>query len=89
MPEIFYELPADTSAVGPPPELANVRGVHIRPLSALVLVAGYMAYGGPDPGDAWKKLAWKWFRHFLWHELHRRRRRHYPYIRQSTYQGPH
>lgn len=78
MPELYYELPPVAGA----PSLAemprSLRGSPIKIVSLAALVAGMAAYGGlPDPED-WQRWFNKAMRHWLWHEMHRRRRKHYP-----------
>jgi hypothetical protein len=78
MPEIFYELPPVSAA----PSLAelprSVRGAPIKVIGLAALVAGRLAYASaPDPED-WQRWLNKAVRHWLWHEAHRRRRRHFP-----------
>lgn len=78
MPEIFYELPPVSAAPSLGELGRSVRGATIKPISLAALAAGLLAYSAaPDPED-WQRWLNKAVRHWLWHEAHRRRRRHFP-----------
>jgi hypothetical protein len=78
VPEIYYEVPPAEviPQLGPLPR--SIAGTPIKLVSLAAVVAGALAYAAPpDPND-WQKWANKAFRHWLWHEAHKRRRRHFP-----------
>lgn len=88
MPEIYYELPSadDTPSLlelGP-----SVRSSPIKYVSLATLAAGALAYAHPPRPDDWQKWLNKAVRHWLWHEMRRKRRHHYPSGYADSSQGP-
>lgn len=78
MPELYFELPSAVPVFGAGDFPRSIRGADIKTISLAALVSGLLAYGAPPPPDDWQRWANKVFRHWLWHEAHRRRRKHYP-----------
>lgn len=78
MPELYYELPSAIPAGGVDALPRSIRGAPIAIISLAALVAGELAYNAVPPPEDWQKWFNKAMRHWLWHEMHRRRRKHYP-----------
>jgi hypothetical protein len=78
VPEIYFEVPPAAFISALPPIGRSVAGTPLKLVSLAALVAGELAYSAIPPSDDWQKWANKAMRHGLWHEMHKRRRRHYP-----------
>jgi hypothetical protein len=78
MPEIYYELPTPGGAPDIVDLPRSIRGAPIKVVSLAALAAGLLAYSAPPDPEEWQRWFNKAMRHWLWHEMHRRRRKHYP-----------
>lgn len=78
MPELYFELPPAGEAPALGEVGRSIRGATIKTVSLAALASGLLAYGGPPDPQDWQRWVNRVFRHWAWHEMNRRRRRHYP-----------